>query len=147
MARKFKFSLDRRVINRFLIWTLKAGFSPKSYYLLTVLGRITGIPHSVPVALVEDGTKRWLVAPYGEVDWVKNARVSKRVKLSRGKTIEDVGLREMPTDLSKAVLRQYLKNYPITKSYFTAQEDSELDEFEVDAKEKPVFELIREDPI
>ena len=147
MARQYKYSLARRVINRFLIWMLKVGFAPKSYYLLTVNGRITGNPHSVPVALVEDGANRWLVAPYGEVDWVKNARAAQRVRLSRGKTVEGFGLREMPTDPSKAVLKQYLKSYPITKSYFNAQEDSELNEFEMDAKNKPVFELIREDRI
>jgi hypothetical protein len=39
----------------------------------------------VPVVLVEEKKKRWLVAPYGEVDWVKNARASGFVNLTKRK--------------------------------------------------------------
>jgi hypothetical protein len=65
---------------------LKNDFASKIYYLLTVTGRKTGIPHSLSIILVEEEHKRWLVAPLGvgEVDWVKNARASEKVKLSGG---------------------------------------------------------------
>ena len=76
MMRPFQYSFDRRIVNRIITWQLKLGIAPSIYYLLTVAGRKTGNPHSVPVVLVEEKENRWLVAPYGEVDWVKNARVS-----------------------------------------------------------------------
>jgi deazaflavin-dependent oxidoreductase (nitroreductase family) len=141
MAREFRYSFDRRIVNRVLVWMLKAGMGPQNYYLLTVQGRITGNPHSVPIALVDVGTTRWLVAPYGEVDWVKNARVANRVRLSRGKYSQDFTIRELPRERSLAILKQYLKSYPITRPYFTARADSESEEFAVDAEGKPVFEL------
>ena len=31
----------------------------------------TGNIYSTPVSLIEEGDKRWLVAPYGQVNWVK----------------------------------------------------------------------------
>jgi hypothetical protein len=40
-----------------------------------------------------------------------------------------------------AVLKKYLKAYPITKPYFDAQVDASLDEFVEEAKSRPVFEL------
>jgi hypothetical protein len=96
--------------------------------------------------LVEEENKRWLVAPYGAVDWVKNARVSGMVKLSRGKRSEDLVIRELPLEEAAPVLKKYLKKYPITKPYFDARVDSALDEFVEEARSRPVFELIKINP-
>jgi hypothetical protein len=96
--------------------------------------------------LVEEENKRWLVAPYGAVDWVKNARVSGMVKLSRGKRSEDLVIRELPLEEAAPVLKKYLKKYPITKPYFDARVDSALDEFVEEARLRPVFELIKINP-
>lgn len=143
MARPFKYTLDRRIVNRIIVWLLKSGRAPSSYYLLTVNGRISGKPHSVPVVLVEEGDKRWLVAPYGEADWVKNARASGRLKLSRGTRSEDWGFHELSPEGAAPVLKKYLQQNTITKPYFDARADSALDEFVRDARSRPVFELIR----
>lgn len=142
MARKFRYTLDRRIINRMIVWMLKHGSAPRSYYLLTVVGRVSGKPHSVPVALVEEKDHRWLVAPYGEVDWVKNARVSNFVRLSRGNQDEDFRICQKPPDSAAPILKKYLKKYPITRSYFNARADSPTEEFIEEARNKPVFDLI-----
>jgi deazaflavin-dependent oxidoreductase (nitroreductase family) len=143
MARPFEYSRDRRIVNRIIIWLLKLGIAPRHYNLLTVTGRITGMPHSVPVVLVEEGTKRWLVAPYGEVDWVKNARKSGMVNLTRRKQSEDLRIRDISPEEAAPVLKKYLDENPITKPYFDAEEDSSLDEFVEEARSRPVFELIK----
>jgi deazaflavin-dependent oxidoreductase (nitroreductase family) len=122
---------------------LKFGLVPDNYYLLTVRGRKTGYPHSIPVSLVQEGDKRWLVAPYGEVDWVKNARAAGTVRLSRRKLQEDLAIHELPVKEAAPVLKKYLEAYPITKPYFDAEVDSPLDEFEEEARSRPVFELIK----
>lgn len=44
--------------------------------ILTVCGRRSGRRYSTPVQLVLGGGERWLVAPYGEREWVKNARAA-----------------------------------------------------------------------
>jgi deazaflavin-dependent oxidoreductase (nitroreductase family) len=141
MARTYQYSIDRRIVNRIIIWLLRFGLAPDNYYLLTVHGRKTGKPHSIPVSLVQEGGKRWLVAPYGEVDWVKNARASGMVKLSRRDLHEDLAIRELPVEEAAPVLKVYLQAYPITKDYFEATADSPLEAFVEEARSRPVFKL------
>jgi len=120
---------------------LRVGIAPRIYYLLTVTGRKTGKPHSVPIVLLEQGGKRWLTAPYGEVDWLKNARASGKVTISRQGWCEDFTIHQLSPDQAAPLLKEYLQKYPITKPYFDARLDSPLDEFIKEAKTKPVFEL------
>ncbi len=143
MARSFQFSLDRRIVNRLIAWLLRFGLAPANYYLLTVRGRKTGNPHSVPVSLVREEDKRFLVAPYGEVDWVKNARASGMVRLSRRNLQEDLTIHELPVGEAAPVLKKYLQAYPITRDYFDAEVDSPLEAFEEEARSRPVFELVK----
>jgi deazaflavin-dependent oxidoreductase (nitroreductase family) len=62
---------------------VRAGLVP-STYLLTTTGRKTGkqLTHPVTVVAHDDG-RRWLVAPYGPVSSVHNARAAGRVRLGR----------------------------------------------------------------
>ncbi|MCK5647082.1 MAG: nitroreductase family deazaflavin-dependent oxidoreductase [Anaerolineales bacterium] len=143
MARPFQYSMDRRIVNRIIIWLLKFGLAPRIYSLLIVTGRITGNPHSVPVVLVVEGNKSWLVAPYGEIDWVKNTRASGKVKLSRRKRSEDFAIRELPPEEAAPILKKYLEENSLTKPYFDARVDSSLVEFVEEARSRPVFELIK----
>ena len=94
MAKSFQYGINRRIVNRIIIWLLKRGLAPRISYLLAVTGRITGKLHSVPVVVIRDGHKRWLVAPYGEVDWVKNARATGKVMLTRRAVSEELSIRE-----------------------------------------------------
>jgi len=141
MPRKFRYTADRRIVNAILIPLLRLGIAPRVYFLLTVVGRKTGRPHSVPVTLVTEASHRWLVAPYGVVDWVKNARVAGTVRLSRGNTGSTYRVRELPPCEAAPILRRYLQAFPITRPYFSVRPDAPVDEFTVEAKTRPVFEL------
>lgn len=59
-----------------------AGLVPH-FYLLTTRGRRTGRTRTNPVVLVEKDGRRRLVAPYGVVSWVHNAREAGQVGLTR----------------------------------------------------------------
>jgi deazaflavin-dependent oxidoreductase (nitroreductase family) len=48
---------------------------------LTVAGRKTGRPRTVPVIPLEQDGVRYLVSPRGETDWVRNLRASGRGEL------------------------------------------------------------------
>ena len=50
---------------------------------LTVVGRRAPGARKVPVIPVEVGGSRYLVAPYGESDWVRNLRAAGSGELSR----------------------------------------------------------------
>jgi hypothetical protein len=82
MAVEYKHNTTRKVVDRAFIWMLRADIAPEGYYHLTVEGRKSGLPSSRPVALVEEGDEKWLVAPYGIVNWVHNARAAGKVTLS-----------------------------------------------------------------
>jgi hypothetical protein len=90
MAWVYRLGLWRRLVHRMIGFLLPVGASPPCTYLLTVSGRKSGYPYSVPVILVEEGGKRWLVAPYSEVGWVRNVRAAKQGILSRGRRFETV---------------------------------------------------------
>jgi F420H(2)-dependent quinone reductase len=48
-------------------------------WTLTTRGRRTGELRQMPVIPISHGGRRWLVAPYGEVSWVHNARAAGQV--------------------------------------------------------------------
>ena len=141
MARTFQYSIDRRITNWEIKLLLSFDLAPNIYYHLTVPVRISGRPHSLPVVLVEEGDKRYLVAPYGVVDWVKNARASGQVHLSGRKVDEQLAVLELPPDEAAPILKKYLGQWPVTRPYFEANLDSPLSAFVEDAHSRPVFEL------
>jgi deazaflavin-dependent oxidoreductase (nitroreductase family) len=85
MAATYRLGTARRLGNAAITALLRLGLGPRHTYLLTVLGRKTGRPMTTPVTLVETGGRRWLVAPYGDVAWVRNTRAAGRVSLRRGR--------------------------------------------------------------
>ena len=83
MAIKFKVDTSRRLADGISKAFLSLHLAPQGYYLLTTIGRKTGIPRSNPVTLIEEGEHRWLVSPYGNVSWVYNAKASGNVPQSK----------------------------------------------------------------
>src|SRR5207253_6928782 len=77
-----------RVFNRIygLLVGLGLGFSYN--YLLEVRGRKSGRTYSTPIDLLELNGKRYLVAPRGRTQWVRNAEAAGEVTLKKGRTRE-----------------------------------------------------------
>jgi deazaflavin-dependent oxidoreductase (nitroreductase family) len=111
-------------------------------YLLTVRGRKTGRPRTLPVTVAEHDGKRWLVAPYGPVSWVHNARAAGEVTLSRRSTKRAYAVREATAQEAGPVLKRYVKVASATRPYFAATKDSPVEDFVAEADRHPVFELI-----
>jgi len=107
-------------------------------YLLSVPGRSSGRIYTTPVILVENG-ERFLVAPYGEVGWVRNARAAGRVTLSRGRHRETVGFHQVGPEESAPVLQTYLRRVRVVRPFFDVSPDSPLDAFAAEADRHPVF--------
>jgi deazaflavin-dependent oxidoreductase (nitroreductase family) len=134
-------SPGRRAANRVVRLLIRLGLMPGPTYLLTVPGRRTGRPLSTPVTLVVDGTSRWLVAPYGDVAWVRNTRAAGRITLSRAGRSEMLAVRELDPTEAAPVLQRYVTRVPITRPYFDAKPDSPLAAFIAEAPRHPVFAL------
>ena len=142
MARTYQLTVTRRLVNGWVRLLLALGLVPRPTYLLTVTGRTSGRPHSTPVTLVEQDGQRWLVAPYGEVNWVRNARAAGRVTLRRGRRSETAAVVEVSPQEAAPVLKTYLARVPITRPYFAAAPDAPLDAFVAEAARHPVFRLL-----
>jgi deazaflavin-dependent oxidoreductase (nitroreductase family) len=148
MASTYRLTPSRRAANRVVRLLLKLGLMPGPTYMLTVPGRRTGRPLSTPVTLVEDGGNRWLVSPYGDVAWVRNARAAGQVTLTRGRRTETVPIRELNPGDAAPVLQRYVTRVPITRPYFDVTPASPLAAFEAEAPRHPVFHLPRRaDPV
>ena len=141
MAAAYRLSGWRRLLNGLVRILLRMGLEPRHTYLLTVHGRRSGKPYSTPVTLVEEGTNRWLVAPYGEVSWVRNARAADQVILSHGRRAEIVVLVELGPEEAASVLKQYVTEAPITRPFIDAKPNSSLEAFVAEAPRHFVFRI------
>ena len=119
---------------------VRAGLVPHTY-LLTTIGRKTGKERTHPVTVVDYDGRRWLVAPYGPVSWVHNARAAGRARLGRRGTGRDYVLREVGAAEAGPVLKQYVQVATATRPYFRATADSPVQAFVAEADRHPVFEL------
>jgi deazaflavin-dependent oxidoreductase (nitroreductase family) len=112
-------------------------------YLLTVRGRKSGQPHTVPVAMIERHGKRYVGSPYGIVDWVRNLRAAGEATLIRGRRAETVNARELPTGEAALLLQEDTKGgNPFARNYGVTA-DSSLEEFERAVVSHPLFVLER----
>jgi deazaflavin-dependent oxidoreductase (nitroreductase family) len=141
MAKQYRLGVLRRVVNWLVRGLLRVGLAPPRTYLLVVAGRRTGALYATPVTLVEEAGTRWLVAPYGEVGWVRNVRAAGRVTLQRGRRRETLAVMEVPPREAAEVLRTYIRQVPITRPFFDVTVGSPAEDFVAEAPRHPVFRL------
>lgn len=130
-----------RLENAVMSALVRAGLVPSSYLLIT-RGRKSGQTRSNPVTIVEYAGRRWLVAPYGPVSWVHNARAAGRVSVIRRLDTRHYAIREASAAEAGPVLKRYVAVATATRDYFRADTDAPVDEFVAEADRHPVFELI-----
>jgi deazaflavin-dependent oxidoreductase (nitroreductase family) len=111
-ARYIKPSTSDDVFNATVARLTKLGISVWGSRILYVRGRSTGELRSTPVNLLTvDGT-RYLVAPRGVTQWVRNVRVANgQAQLRVGRRTEDVRMIELADEAKPALLRAYLKRW------------------------------------
>ena len=133
-------SLRWRAGNAFVSVLARAGVGPIN--LLTTRGSKSGRPHTIPVVPVDYDGKRWLVAPYGAVAWVHNARSAGQVSLQCGRVTREYATREVAADEAGPILKRYVAIATKTRAQFEATQDSPVEDFVAEADRHPVFELV-----
>jgi deazaflavin-dependent oxidoreductase (nitroreductase family) len=142
MVKTYHVNIADRVEMVLLTALLRAGVKMGTTSLLTVHGRKSGQPHTVPVVLVEQDGRSFLVAPYGVVQWVRNIRVAGTATLTRGRRSETISVTELPAQEAAPVLKQYLLHVSGgVRSSFDARKDSPVEAFEREAPRHPVFQI------
>ncbi|HEX5451198.1 MAG TPA: nitroreductase family deazaflavin-dependent oxidoreductase [Candidatus Limnocylindrales bacterium] len=76
--------------------------------LITVPGRKTGQPRTVAVAILDVSGRRWIWAPWGEVNWVRNLRAAGRATITVRRRTEDVSATELDLTQRVAFFRDVL---------------------------------------
>ena len=141
--RPYRRSLWRRALNAIVRPLARLGLAGPHTHLLTVCGRTTGKLWSTPVSLVSEGDERWLVAPYGERNWVRNARAAGWVELRRGRRRERLRVEELAPEEAAPVLREYYRLFRVTRPFFAVSLDSPQEAWLAEAPRHPVFRLLR----
>ncbi|MGH2466804.1 MAG: nitroreductase family deazaflavin-dependent oxidoreductase [Candidatus Limnocylindrales bacterium] len=121
--------------------------------LLTVRGRTSGLPRTFPVAVLETGGRRFVTAPYGQVNWVRNLRADGAATVTKGRERTEVEAVELSPEEGGAVLREAVGPYvtswigaKLVGLFFGLRPGASLGEYVEDVRGHPIFELRPRDP-
>ena len=108
----------RNVFNRAVAFLTRHGVSLAGSRVLAVRGRTSGAWRTTPVNLLELDGKRYLVAPRGETQWVRNMRAAGGGELRVGRRTEPFTAIELADADKPRVLRAYLKRWKLEVGVF-----------------------------
>jgi deazaflavin-dependent oxidoreductase (nitroreductase family) len=134
----------RHVFNGAVALATRAGISVWGSRVLRVRGRTSGEWRSTPVNLLSLGDDRFLVAPRGETQWVRNLRAAGQGELVVGRRVEPFTATEVTAIEEKVpVLRAYLRRWRAEVGvFFDGVSDSSPDgDLQQIAPRHPVFRL------
>jgi deazaflavin-dependent oxidoreductase (nitroreductase family) len=122
----------------------RLGISVWGSRVLEVRGRTSGAWRRTPVNLLTLGGERYLVAPRGHTQWVRNLRVSGEARLRLGRRSEQLTAVELDDESKVPVLRAYLKRWKAEVGVFFegVGPDSSDAELHRVAPKHPVFRLV-----
>jgi deazaflavin-dependent oxidoreductase (nitroreductase family) len=123
--------------------------------LLTVRGRTSGQPRTVPVAVTEADGRRWVIGAYGDVNWVRNLRAAGGGEIVLDGRPTKVTAVELDTTEAEWFFRDivgpYLRRLPrilqvLVRALFRHLAPDMLTDPALAASKRPVFELFASDP-
>jgi len=99
--------LTARAFRRFV----RLGVGVRGARELRVVGRTSGQVRSTVVNLLDVGGRRYLVAPRGTTDWVRNLRAAGGGELRLGRHAEQFQATEVADEDKGPILRAYLERW------------------------------------
>ena len=132
------------MFNRLVAFLTQRGVSVLGSRVLAVKGRTSGQWRTTPVNLLSYQGRRYLVAPRGETQWVRNLRVVGTGELRLGRRTEPFRGRELTEDEKIPVLRAYLKRWKAEVGVFFdgTGPDSTDEQLRAIAPKHPAFEVL-----
>jgi deazaflavin-dependent oxidoreductase (nitroreductase family) len=135
MAKEYHAS---KFLNGVMKWTSRLGIGRSE--TLTTIGRRSGKSREVPVSPIEVDGREYLVAPYGDVSWVENARANPSVTLRHGSTSRRRVLIEV-TEEAAHVVKAYWDREKFPRPYMDVPGGAEAADFAEVAERFPVFRV------
>lgn len=132
-----------RVFNPVVALATRVGISVWGSRILRVRGRTSGEWRSHPVNLLTFEGNRYLVAPRGLTQWVRNLRVAKGGELLLGGRVEPFSAVELGDEEKVPLLRAYLKRWSFEVGMFFGGVGPDSPEAELKriAPDHPVFRI------
>ena len=136
-------AFDVRVFNPIVARLAKMGVSIRGSRVLEVRGRTSGEWRGVPVNPLPLGNDRFLVAPRGTTQWVRNIRAAGGGRLRKGRRVEDFTIVEVAHADKTPILRAYLDewSFEVGKFFDGITKDSTESELAAIAPGFPVFRI------
>ncbi len=132
-----------RAFNKTFGFLVGMGLGFSYNYLLQVRGRKSGKIYSTPIDLLEIDGERFLVAPRGRAQWVRNAEAAGEITLKKGSKREKFGLRALSDEEKPPILKAYLDQFKReVQGYFPVAAGSPVEAFRDLVPNYPAFELI-----
>ncbi|RKS09899.1 deazaflavin-dependent oxidoreductase (nitroreductase family) [Nocardiopsis sp. Huas11] len=144
-TKRFEMTRLRRTANAVIGNFVKYGACPPEMHLLTTRGRKSGFLRTIPISVLDSERGRFLVAPFGEVDWVRNLRKDGFATLRQGGWIELISVRELEPEEAAPLLREYLQHprAAMVGPYFETPPEAPAEAFAEEADRHPVFAIVR----
>jgi deazaflavin-dependent oxidoreductase (nitroreductase family) len=134
-----------RIFNGVVAGLTRLGISIYGSRVLAVPGRKSGVVRTVPVNLLEHGGRRYLVAPRGDTEWVRNLRAAGHGELRVGARREPFVGHELPDAEKVPVLRAYIARWWFEVGRFFALSGPAAPDEEL-ARAAPAHPVFRVDP-
>lgn len=136
MSTTYQVTSSIKAINSLMGFMARRGLGPVQE--LSTMGRVSGQVHTVPVNPVTVAGVDYVVCPYGETGWVKNARVDGHSALRHGKEDRRVVLDEV-TGQQPEVVQAYWTANSFPRKFMDLPEAPTLADFEREVHRFPVF--------
>jgi deazaflavin-dependent oxidoreductase (nitroreductase family) len=138
----------KHVFNGMVAALTRLGLSVWGSRILRVRGRTTGEWRETPVNVLTHDGRRYLVAPRGETQWVRNLRAAGHGELRLGRRLETFAASELADPDKPEILRAYLKRWKAEVGVFfdgvgAGSPDSEVRRI---APAHPVFRITTPTP-
>ena len=135
--------ITKNVFNRLLMLLTRMGWSVRGSRVLYVRGRKSGEWRSNPVNLLTWRDGRYLVAPRGETEWVRNLRAAGGGELALGSKRAAFTARELTDGEKPELLRAYLKLWSTETGIFfdNVKHDAPHEDIARIAPRHPVFAI------
>ena len=132
------------VFNPAVAWLTRRGVSLYGSRILAVRGRQSGQWRTTPVNLLEVRGQRYVVAPRGATEWVRNLRASRAGELRLGSRRESIRVVELSDDDKPELLRQYLRRWKWEVGQFFEGVGPDASEAELRriAPSHPIFRIL-----
>lgn len=113
--------------------------------LITIRGRKSGLPRTNPVAIIEASGRRWVWAPWGDVQWVRNLRAAGTATITVRRQKIDVRATELDlnqrAEFFRDVLGPIARGIPFGVRFIRTVDGVDLDRPAEAAEGRRVFEL------